>query len=594
VTRQWIAVSASAVLMLGCAGTGAGEAADISGSAAPTIQASTATAPAAPASAPAVPVPPTAPAGATCTITRTSNGAAADAVRLCRTGTTITGLQANDNLSNYYGFVSATTLDMAIDATSKKSLGDFLYRIFGTPEFTAQISIIIEIHTAGGVTPLAERPLVIVQKKGNVVNVETDGAALQDTQITPAFALDDGAPTVNVRFRIRRTDDVTFQAAQIARAGGEAVAAAGGSGWVINGLANAVVFDALTKSQTFVSDYFSDDVTVSTVAPLAFAPGGLSTATFETGWSQGARSLYKIEVKLGVVQSQITRRLRAITAGGLQVPDVITPQYAPGAGNWAGNIVVIPKVGSAPSKRLNNILAEQGVPRALADLDPAASASSPTPAERVNRACQDLSEALRSDQYFRLNQTDTALIVYDQLYRADVFRRFQVGEMQCVNSFMPIWKERYGLTIMVEPPIPPQARIARMTQMARQWKLPTVEGRAEIASSFVSPLNIDVPLGLFPDLAVALTEEEAGFGRGQVNASALKSLQATCFGAYDKTTSTPFDGWALAKFSGLTDSYLVQMTFVEVPGLGTQARSLRIRAMTPADKVTYAGKDCVD
>lgn len=589
--REWVAVGASAVLMLGCAGTGSGAAADMSGSTAPTIQASAATAP----GAPAAPVPPAAPAGATCTVTRTSNGAAADAVRLCRTGTTIAGLQANDNLSNYYGFVSASTLSMAIDATSKKSLGDFLYRIFRTSDFTAQISVIIEIHTAGGVTPLAERPLVVVQKKGNVVNVETNGAALQDTQITPAFALDEGAPTVNVRFRIRRTDDVNFQAVQIARAGSDAAAAAGGSGWVINGLANAVIFDALTKSQTFVSDYFSDDVTVSTVAPLAFAPGGLSTATFETGWSEGAPSLYKIEVKLGVVQSQITRRLRERTAGGLRVPDVITPEYAPAVGTWASNIVVIPTVGATPSKRLNNILAEQGVPRALADLDPAGSTSSLTTTQRVDRACQDLRDALRSDQYFRLNQTDTALIVYDQLARADVFRRFQVSEMQCVNSLMPVWTGRFGLTpVVVDPPIPTQGRTARMDQMARQWKLPTVEGRAEIASNFVSPLSIDVPLGLFPDLAAALTEEEAGFGRGQVNATALKSLQATCFGSYDKTTSTPFDGWALVKFNGLTGSYLVQMTFVNVPGLGTLARSLRIRSMTAADKVTYAGKDCVD
>lgn len=526
-----------------------------------------------------------------CTVTKLQSGTNAEAVKLCNSPASLAALQSNDPLSFYYGYVEATSLAGSVDATNKRSLGRFLAGIFSTEKFTAQISVVLEIQTSSGSITLPEQPLMIIQRKSDSeVEVSHLAAAFNQTRITPYFALDDGDPQVTARFRVRRVNKVDLQVADVAQAATGFAGSLGAEGWLVTNLASGPLLDAITKAQAYAGRYFSDDVSVSVSAPLSFNKP--SRVTFETGWSGATPSTFNIALQLGVRQSLVTSRTRVVNAS-LSVPDVISAEYAPAGGTWANGIVIQPGSAGITAKRLDSVLTTSGVPRRLKDLETPAAGSNEPAADRVGAACHDLADALSSDQYFRLNRTDSALVLYDQLVRAGVFSRYPAGQVPCVQNYASLWKTRFGLSVasVGDREVEYAEMEPRLKSLGRSWKKATVPERIAVGESFVSPVQVELPMTLYPEISPLLTEEVPGVGIGQINANALASRSLSCFGEYRRVPRA--SATAYARFQGSDEPYVFTMEFVARPGLGVLLRSLKIRLMTAAEITANAQAGCV-
>lgn len=526
-----------------------------------------------------------------CAVTKLQSGSNAEAVKLCSSRASLAAFQSNDPLSFYYGYVEATSLAGLVDATNKRSLGGFLAGIFSTQEFTAQISVVLELQTSSGSVTLPEQPLMIIQRRSNgEVDVSNLAATYNQTRITPYFALDDGDPQVTARFRVRRVNKVEVQVAEIAQAATGLAGSMGAEGWLITNVASGPLLDTITKAQTYASRYFSDDVSVSVSAPLSF--NNPSRITFETGWTGNTPSTFNVALQLGVRQSLVTNRMRAVNAG-LSVPDVISGAYAPAGGTWANGIVIQPASGGTPARRLDSVLITSGVPRRLKDLETPSAGSNEPAADRVGAACDDLSNALLSDQYFRLNRTDAALVLYDQLARTGVLSRYSAGQVQCVQNFSALWKTRFGLPLISpgDRDIEYAEMEPRLKSLGRSWRRATVPERTAVGENFVSPVQVELPMTLFPEISQLLTEEEPGVGIGQINASALASIGLTCFGEFRRIPRA--SATAFARFQGNGDPYLVTMELAERPGLGVLIRSIKIRLMTAGERAANPQAGCI-
>lgn len=515
---------------------------------------------------------------------------AADAppfARVCTSATTLTGFESGDALANYYGYVAATIQNTAITVDQKRSLGDFLAGIFKSNDFSAQISVVIEIDTAFGRTPIAERPLLVVTRKTkDGLDAQVETSMVQDAQITPYFAIDSNNSGVNLRIKVARINDTSSNAVNILKGATDAAASLGGHGWLVNGLSEPTLFKVLTKSQDQITNYFSDETTVSVNSRLDFRVGGATAVTLESGWATGSvTSVFKVEFKLKVQQSLITDLLFKPETGPRR-PNVTDPNLSPPAGSWATRIVVTPATDTSTAKTLAEVLRSNGVPRSLSDLSNDPSKPAVSAAAQVQQACADMSKALADGQYFRLNQTDTELVMYDELLNNGVFRKFATKDLQCVANLTSAWKAKYGL-------VPPSNAVvvvvafgqidSRFRALSGRWRAATPElRRVSLGDSFTGPVSVQVPVSLFPGLAAVLVSDDAGMGTGQINPKALAEVQLSCFGNYQKDSDATDVGTGYAKFGG-PETYLIRARFVASEDSGLLVTDLRIRALTDAE-----------
>lgn len=538
-----------------------------------------------------VPSPPPVPVNSQCQGVSVLTGEApALAAQICNSTTTISELGANDILNNYYGYIVATTTVNQSTIQNKKALGDFLISIFKSSEFTAMVSMTLEIETNKGIVPLAERPLLLIQrKKDGETTVNGDFSILSNSQVSPFFSLDPGNPGVNVRFRVRRVDNVKVKFSDLVKATQDLSPALGMHGWLITALSEPVVLGAITKSQGFVSEYFSDQVTLGGSARISFT--NPETITFRTGWgSAAANSAFEITLKPAVRRSLITTKLSLPTATSTLLGDGVT-LTGMSTRDWANQIVVAPSTSAQPATTLSMVLSQSGVPRVLRELSPAADGTQ-QPSERADLACDDLEKALSGAQNFRLNQIDTDLIIYAQLMNSQVLSRYPLSTIGCARARQVIWTSRYGLSLpAADVTIDWTVIRSRMSQIATLWRLDSSETKRQMLSIFQSPLNISSDPTLFPTISGAFTVDDTGLGRARLNASAVTEAKLTCFGTWTKEGNAGSKGFA--KFAGSDMSYVVHMVFRRDEAMGLQVTDLEVIPMTDPERAQFAKSDCV-
>ena len=442
--------------------------------------------------------------------------------------------------------------------------------------------------------PLAETPLLVLVRKSNgSIDAASEINQMAGTPVTPYFALSSVNSGVTFRFKVTVVDKTTFTAADIFADGLKAAGGVGAHGWLISAISEPLVLSAVTTAQDRVSRYFSEQQATQISTRLDFNnPGQAASLVFQTSTNSsfGGKSEYKLSLKLVARPSLITEVTRPDNAG---VPLVEGPA-APSLGTWAQNIPVAPKISLAAS------IENDGVPSKLTALQAGAASRQPLSVrDTIDAACTDLESALRGGKYFRLNETDADLVLYEQLHRAGVLQADFRNTVGCVTRLMSRWKERYRLAIPdvgVQPiDIPYPDMETRLKAFAGIWKNANPDVRAAgVTFNVIKPLPVEVDPQLFPSVAPSLVDTGRGTGAGSLNPAGLMETKMLCFGGWRKTDKNAASG--MAQFDAATP-YVVSLTFENMrpydSNAGPQITSLLVRKATKEDLEKATGPSCL-
>jgi len=495
------------------------------------------------------------------------------------------------DVSSYYGRVEmdvTSGVSMELD----KSFGNALAKFFGIKDsFTAVITVSVYAKIADEEVLVYEKPVYTVSRdeKGRT-NLSATIIGGTGMTASPTFALNGANTEVRTRLKVALVNSRKLDMLPTIKDGVDLAVKMGGPTSLVTAVGEPAFLAVASRVQTTYESLLSDEETGDLDTILKFDPAtGVKRVQYKVSFPLPKGQASSVDVKIGLATSEslITSDRRAGN------DNVQWPKVSQLAGSrFADRVKLSTRVGAGLTPALlSTVLDQQGVPQKLEELAvPVGASEQLARQEAVNKSCLALQSALQKGPY-RLSDSDAQLILFNELDRGGVFKRYDASQLSCTQDLVPIWKARYDLSAVT--PVKPReiswkAKNNRLDRMAASWGMASTDVRQfALGDDFVpGSIRMVAPAGFIP--GVPVDPDPQGNQTFTVSVKFLADRKKTCFGNFKPTSDS--EPWATAFVQFDQDATLYLMTlrfdnrndFLLSPGPRVEA--LEVRAASAADR----------